>query len=368
MSPRARKTYIYRDERFRPSIFEATGRFRTEGIHIIDPYGRKFIPRGVNFAGGPKANGGASPDLSRNAEVVEGFKAWGGNMIRLTSYVTRRHSWSVMGEALAAGKAVAQATAEVDAYVDAIINFWRTRGVAVMVEAHDLTYSPIQQVWLDDLTDYWLRFAARWAHDPYVWLNLANEPNMTAQQWVSYFGGLVADVREVTDSIIVLDGLYYASDTGQYGGGPAPFLRNLAPPLQAEHDGLVFSMHNYGTVNGYYATEARVDAWIRTNHAAGLPILIGEVGWPVGGTANSGSLSNERSAAIGSCAAGLRHGVGVFWWIVGHNDGYRLEGSGAQGHQVTNVFRPSANLNEAGQMFKDYLAAAAVRDPVHAPS
>lgn len=355
-----RKLYTYRDGRYVPSRFPATGKFYTEGIHIVDPQGRKFVPRGFNVAGGKYNNGGAWPNMAENNDVANGMKTWHVNTIRLTSAVGRTAGWMLLAERLAAGDTLEVARSKVLAEWIRMTDFWLGHGMVVMLEAHDLTYpANVTAENMEDVKQFWLAYAAHYKNNPNVWYNLANEPAMNVATWKSWHADVATAIRATgDDSIIVIDGRMFASDL------EAPFLRDdeMIPTLIRNHGNIIASMHNYGTGMRMWASEAQMRSYFSAAARAKIPQIIGEIGYSWNQNTNTGDWAGERMAAHSVCTVAPEFGIGVFWWVYAHADSYRIEDAVAS-NNVTNPFRAgTAHLNEAGLLFKNYLAESKARN------
>lgn len=354
--------YVWREGRKQPSR-EGLGNFYTVGHRIYDPAGNEFVPRGVNVGGTIANNGNGWPDFTFNDAFVQGMKSWNCNTARIVIYVTDKSGWSTKSNALKAGKSEAEANAEVDALADRMTEFYLDRGMVVMMECHDMTQSSAGTI-LVQVEQFWARYAARWKHEPRVWFNIANEPNLGTDTWLRFTDRVCGVIRNAgAGNIIVCDLMYYASDVSKnFQGATIP--RGWEPGrmdyLIERWGNLVASSHNYGT-NGTYTSQANIRGQITYYKQAGIPLLYGEVGYPIEGVpANSYSWIWERDAAHNTCAVAAQEGIGVFWWATSFNDAYRLEGTDTNYKAgLTNVFREGAILNPAGVMFKEYLATVA---------
>ena len=362
-----RYNYIADGSTLRPAVnvpAASTAVFRTSGKDILDPKGNVFIPRGVNAATLAN-NGGGTPDRLLTREYADGMLAFGLNAIRLDNYVTDRHSWTAKAKALAAGKTEAQANAAVDAMVDEQVAFYLDMGFVVIMEAHDITKPGNLTDLMNQIVSFWERFARRWKHDSRVWFNTANEPNLEIALWKHFQWRCCEAIRTRAEAqnIIIIDTLDYASDVGRnYVNNPRPFgyEPEMVPWFKANYGNVVLSTHNYGTA-GVYVTQQKVSDYMAAVAAENLPLIYGEVGYPVVGPSNSGSLANERNAALSVMLEAPAKKVGVFWWASNFNDNYRLV-SGQQGDPLVNEFLPDANLNEAGLAFKAYVDAVKAFD------
>lgn len=342
------------------------GNFYTVGDRIFDQEGVRFVPRGVNVGGTVANNGGGWPDHTLSNSFVQGMKQWHCNTARIAQYVSSKHSWSLRAKALAAGKTEAQADAEVDALADEMVQFYVDRGLVVILECHDMTQSSGSDVLLQ-VERFWERFAPRWTHEPRVWINIANEPNIGADTWLRFHDRICGVVRNAgAENMIVVDMLYYASDQTRNTNGdiiPQGWEPGRTDYLIGRWGNVIASIHNYGSY-GTFVTEANIAAHIAKYKTRNIPLIYGEVGYPIQGAVSVLNWQWERDAAHSTCAVAAREDIGVFWWATAFNDAYRLEGTSSNWLSgLTNPFRPDAVLNEAGLMFKHYLEESHASHP-----
>ena len=355
------------------------GKFHTSGKNIYDRNGQMFIPRGMNIGGTIANNGSGWPDFALNDSYARGQLTWGCNTVRIVMYITSRMGWSQKAKELAAGKTNAQADAAVDALADQLTKFWRDRGFVVMMEAHDLTQSPLQvddstmtttgRRWVSEIVHFWRRYARRWRHDDMVWFNIANEPNLGPDNWKVLNEEACKAIRvdAGASNIIVMDLLYYASDLGHdFNKKPIPFgyEDHMVPHFIGKYGNIIASNHNYGS-HGTYITDAAVRNHYTHYLSRDIPIMTGEIGAPnKSGVSNIGNAEWEHTAAKYTCQVGLDLNVGVMWWASNFNDAYRLYET-PNSNAVINEFAPDATftLSRSGQVYKDYLDAVKLKNP-----
>lgn len=382
-------------------IGAATGRFHTEGRHIVDPDGYEFIPRGLNVGGTVANNGSGWPDFTLEPAYINGQAAAGCNAARIVMFNTSRNVNSIWGKKYggklyAADTATrpardaaidAQAIAEIDALADKITRAYRAAGIVVVMECHDLTDSagiysapgvlgPDGLTWIAEVQDFWRRYAARWKDDSGVWFNFANEPNLKQPEWIAFHDKCMDVVRNEVgaSNICATDAIYYASDLGKYGSSSAAetFARGydpaMVPALITKYAGnVILSCHNYGS-HGIFTTTANVTSYMQKYRDANIPLMFGEVGFIYDGvSANNGSWANEHDGAVTTLAVAPDYGIGVFWWASAFGDGYRLydpKKNSSGGLIVENEFASTTVLNEAGRAFFAYLDKIKAVDPV----
>lgn len=352
--------YLWMDGKRVAAIKSPTRNFVTRGRTIYDPDGNVFVPRGVNIGGTIANNGNGWPDFALDPAFAQGMLDWHCNAVRIATYNTATQPWSPKGKALAAGKTEAEADAEIDALVDNLTSFYRARGFVTIIECHDITHS-FKDGTLEQIEAFWVRYANRWKHDPYVWINIANEPSLGPTTWIQFHDRVCWAIRNTgAKNMIITDLLYFASDSPKdfYGQViPRGYEPGRVDYLIARHGNIIASQHNYGGA-GAYTTTAAARTHFQKYKDADVPFMVGEVGYPMAGVAaNTGNWQYERDAAVNWCAVAPEYDIGVFWWAAAFNDAYRLEGTSANWtNGITNPFRSGAVLNEAGVMFKQYLA------------
>lgn len=322
-----------------------TSGYRVSGTQILGPDGQPFIPRGINI-GGTLSSGGAYPDFSRDAQYATDFIARGGNTVRFATNASDRYAWGAYtaGYSTTWGGTKLYGTDGAVLYAKHHIDFWRARGVVVLVECHEFTSGGFTQAQTEQCEAFWLRMANEYKNDTGVWFNLYNEPNVYSQTFDGPLNGNVSTVRTrwaglharaaklIRDAgapnIIVCDTFGYAGDSGkQADGKPAPrgFDPGAAPLLSSLYGGIVLSWHNYGH-HDVLTTEAAIHSYIDAVHASGVPLIVGEVGYPVkrGWDMPEFMWPTLRNAFDMSLQSVPKKNVGILFWSSAFNDGFKM--------------------------------------------
>ena len=277
----------------------ATGRFYTQGAKIINPKGKVFVARGANINGpayhfrsdpidNPGPLGMSSLDMIANC--------WKFNIVRVNTFAS---SMLLYPEDF-----------------DRIVKAFTERGIVVMIEPHDYTGRyPSPDVEMKMLAGGHRTLAARYKDNPYVWLNVMNEPNAEKPEqardlWVETHRTLIRAIRETgADNIIVADAHGWGQDNR---GGSGSSILNWGGELQnfdnKAQPNIVFSLHVYELWNN--ADQAFAE-YFDTAAAKGLPLIVGEFGM----------LNGPRDtlpASTSMMAAAKPRGIG---WLVWHFDG-----------------------------------------------
>ncbi|MCL2740610.1 MAG: cellulase family glycosylhydrolase [Oscillospiraceae bacterium] len=294
-----------------PKISEV-GNFEIRDGRVYDPAGNEFIAIGTNV-NGPR--GFFTRDTLSDVGLM--VDVWRFNCVRLIT--TFGIQW--------------QQGANTD--LDAIVAAFTSRGVVVMIECHDYTgvypdgneyrnpRGDAVRYSLDDFTAKWVEWAERYMDNPYVWINIMNEPSgNTAGDgpgWPGWSGSLREDCetwhavhRHVIEAlrgcgfenVIVLDENHYgqgAYDPGDPDGYGSAIL-NVGPKLNAEYGNLLYSLHPYG-----WSQPGRIGRFAADCRERGIALIFGEYG------AAYGDLNTHKSA-MELYEAALTHGVGRLYW------------------------------------------------------
>ncbi|MCL2664328.1 MAG: carbohydrate binding domain-containing protein, partial [Defluviitaleaceae bacterium] len=306
--------------------------FEIVGSRVIDPFGNDFVAIGSN-GNGPRWYDGTRemiPDLELYADV------WKFNTMRLCSpFGWEWQNWA-------------------NTDLDAIIKTYTDRGVAIMIEAHDFTGGwPVSGVtgynnrgdgitdaWtpsLEEITQLWVDIAEQYIDNPYVWINILNEPgnhfgsamgggftrrgteenpltsddlrhptfSHNAQQSADYWYEVHRHITEAIraagfNNIIVLDEHVFGQANFDSGnpGGPGSAVLNKGEALNAEFDNLLYSIHPYGW-RGQTTLNLYVEACIERD----LALVFGEWG-DFGGSDHIRVLLNTA----------LKYDIGHIYW------------------------------------------------------
>jgi hypothetical protein len=237
------------------------GTFAVSGTKILGPGGQEFVIKGVNVNG----PGWVWPrEITQDASLIAN---WAFNLVRVNC---------VIG-----------VTPTSNADLNKIINEFTSRGIVVMLEAHDKTggyFTSTSSPSLTDLTNWHAGLARTYKDNPYVWFNVMNEPGTNAldPQWLPMHQHVTAAIRaEGATNLIVADGSTWGQDTGYSQDGdvqPAESaVLSYGPQLlEADPTGnTVFSIHMYA---GWDHATNKLANYVQAVHARNLCLIIGEYG------------------------------------------------------------------------------------------
>jgi hypothetical protein len=312
--------------------FTTTNQFYIVGKDIGDLNGNKFYPFGANvgIAGALNWKGIA------NGHVADAV-AWGWNTVRLNIMCTRMDPWVRINQV-----SYDPFVKEVDQFVQE----YTSQKIVVIFTCHDLTAEEppllVTDRTLRELDRFWIDAAIRYKNNAYVWFNI-NEPIWTGNaQWLSlqrHFLKLLRD--QGAENIYVADIMNSGQDAG-WDGARKVFDPSMGPALSAGQCNVLFGIHAYGGIGDNAAHAGYLDSVAAQN----LPLVTGEMGYPLG--AQPDSLSGIGQSVMGANAMfdlGPQRGIGLIWWHATH-DGMPLKASG-------NAFYadggPGLGLSPAGQ-------------------
>ena len=333
--------------------------YSTQGTRIVGPTGADFVPVGMNMACFG-SDGGLWQNRTHEQVSADALKAWDCNTVRLVNYVTTRNSWSVRNSTTGYnGKAAGfQSVIEVSRRAT---DMYRANGIVVILEAHDFTTDAASETqanrdkWHGEVVEYWVEMAKLYKNDSGVWFNLYNEPSMINAEYVSRQNTAAAAIRaQGANNIIVIDAPRWGQDIPTAGQDQG-FIPSMAPTLAATHGNVVYSHHNYGGNNGWFGTPYSFGKYLDQVQSAGLPMLIGEIGWPRACGWDT-SYSNMRNAGIVTIAEALRRGIGILWWAGAHNDEFDLhyDPVANQSCEIWDTKTTTLPLSDGGAIFKQY--------------
>ncbi|WP_299576128.1 cellulase family glycosylhydrolase [uncultured Williamsia sp.] len=314
-------------------------RVGTDGT-ILDPSGSTFIPHGANVNGSDFIWSERTTGMQAAAR-----DAWMWSALRLNCGMRD-------GGALSGGYLYFT-----NNQVDAIVSGYTAAGIVVMIDQHShlgggagqnlptvagSAGDPTGRSAEEAITDWWVAVADRYRTNPRAWFNLVNEPGTDRSALEAQYRRMLARIRAIAPtSVVVLDAAAFANDiptNTTMGSGPVDpalsFVLSNGPALMddfgpaAGYGPIVFSIHFYArwTVNwgpGGMITDdqlaTRLRDYIQRCKAAGLPLLVGELGVEAyARTADSACVRvalYEKGTVGGQTTGVLREqGIGFFPW------------------------------------------------------
>jgi hypothetical protein len=309
--------------------------FEVVGNKIYDPNGREFIAKGVNINGPGYGWPGDTPNQ------VDNIKKWGFNAIRLNVRELGFEQKSTYAQ---------------NGTVDQIVRNFTSQGIVVMIDAHENIGDWFTPNELDKLIDWGKNLGSKYKDNPYVWINLSNEPGALDSGSQSAINNYMNQYTKATKAIrstgfdnpIVIDGWFWGQDKGVWNGNPVresnSAILSLGPKL-LEADPMkntLFSVHTYDQWRNN--SKATFDNYVDRIHDKGLALVVGEYG-----TRTNGDLKDMVSGVL---ASAQENEVGRFAWAWWGGDAFDLTTTGNGGGQFTqyksNGSMPS-NLSWMGQ-------------------
>jgi len=310
----------------------------TANGRILDPAGRDFRVIGTNVNGNAmwgQKNGRESSSVRQDIELIA--DVWKFNTIRVVCTLQFNHPdvWNRIWH-----------------YddIDAIVADFTAKGVVTMLELHDYTgvypllepgtvnaTGDARPVSLYEFTDGWIELASKYKDNPYVWINIMNEPshNNNDKEWVHVWREFFKkmDGREYPgtnyDKQLDVDTYYYVHDyiinalrnagidnlivcdENHYGQasfdvedplGNGSACIYCGPKLSAKHKNLVYSIHPYG-----WTDFDKMKKYADTMKELNLAWIFGEYGPMWGDYATHQSTFNVLTI-------GQTHNIGHMYW------------------------------------------------------
>lgn len=309
--------------------------FRVVGSKIYDPSGREFIAKGVNINGVRWVWPGNMTTSEHVPKIIDGFKF---NAVRVpVSFEASQ--WD-------------------DNTVESLVQTYTSRGLVVMFDAHDKIGGYFEGTELDTVKDFFRDLATRYKNNPYVWINVQNEPgdaNPDKSRWLRVHQEVIKAVRDEAkaNNIIVCDGSAWGQDVGEWTAGNVrtdksailSYGKELVQFGGKRYDNIVFSVHAYDqwSAGSVAQNRSKMEDFIERVHAQGLALIIGEYGV-------ENANQNTWPGTQGAIAAAQNKEVGRFVWAWWGGDKNDLTTSGNGGGQNLNSLTNPTNLSALGQL------------------
>ncbi|MBD2070959.1 cellulase family glycosylhydrolase [Leptolyngbya sp. FACHB-671] len=305
---------------------DSSNDFRVVGTKIYDPNGREFIAKGVNINGPGYGWPGKTP------EQVDNIKRWGFNSIRLNVRQLGLDNKQTYAE---------------NGTIDAIVEKFTSQRIVVMIEPHERTGKWYSSDELNKLVNWHKGLASKYKDNPYVWLNVSNEPggsdsgsSSAVSKYVQQNTTVIKAIRSTGfDNPIVVDGWSWGQDSGSWNSSPVSESKSAILSLGQKllsvdpDKNTVFSLHTYDQWKTN--TQAKMDDFIDRVHAKGLALVVGEYG------AENGSSGRFKETVSGVLPVVQKREVGRFAWAWQGGDAFDLT-TGGGGHK--------ANFSSSGSM------------------
>ncbi len=303
---------------------------------ICDPNGKTFVPIGTNmmphYAGEPMLED--EPGEVMSMANLSKLKTWKFNTVRLNLFVK--------------GLGINPPITKITNYIKRL----RSLGMVVILEAHDYTGKFPDAAEAKQLIEWHRQIINVAKNDPYVWLNIMNEPGAdnsasTRQQWRDIHIQIV-DALHQTDPnrMLLVDVPFYGLDDPDTADFAQSSLLQYGKAIQRRDRHLLFSLHTWWGWNK--AAEPKLNRYLDKTRAAGLPLIIGEFGnWPQD---QLPAKSPTMPAARASIKVGQQRGVGrLVWEWFGDSDNFLVTEPAKRAFLINSSTQPT-NLTELGKL------------------
>ncbi|HVW93016.1 MAG TPA: cellulase family glycosylhydrolase [Devosia sp.] len=302
---------------------------------IIGPDGKPFVARGVNVSGPNWVwHHKTAPDAALIADC------WGFNLVRVNIFLFPETKYPQVDD---------------NNDLDAIVQAFTSRGIVVVIEAHDRIGSFFAGADLKYLADWYAGLARKYRGNPYVWFDIMNEPGgygpPDGDKWLLTHRTAIAAIRDTAgaDNIILVEGTTWGQDTGRLTPEPVTVAESAILGLAGEvtafggktYDNIVFSIHVYDMWNFPPAKLAAYIAEVKRRH---LALLIGEYG----SETDDGLSTLPATRAMFEVAVPQQVGRAVWHWDGGTVNTLTIGRPGG-GWQIDSCTAPH-NLTPLGQL------------------
>jgi hypothetical protein len=299
--------------------------FTVDGADILDPNGQPFIVKGINVGG---MNWTWDRPTLPDIDMI--IQCWKFNLVRVNSFL-------FLGE-------IRYPQYGTNNDLDAIVQAFTSRGIVVILEAHDRIGGYYLGKELDYLVDWYTDLAIRYRDNPYVWFDVMNEPGgrngVDVERWVYMHGEVIKAIRGTAqaNNIIIVEAAYGGQDTSE----DSSILNYSDQILNYEgqrYSNIVFSIHPYDLWN---AGDAQMADFFDRVRAQNLALVIGEYGVQTD--------RDVRAAAESVFNTAPPRGVGriVWHWVGGDDNDLTENTSMGGGWEIDNCENPT-NLSWLGQ-------------------
>lgn len=317
------------------TTMSASAEFQVVDGTIVGPDGRPFIGHGVNISG---PNWVWEHKSAPDADLIVG--CWGFNLVRVNIFLFENSKYP-------------QVTSNND--LDAIVKAFTSRGVVVVIEAHDRTGAYYTGQDLEQLTSWYTQLARTYRDNPYVWFDVMNEPGSAGppkrDEWINVHRTVIAAIRDIAQAqnIILVEGSTWGQDTAI--STPAPVkpeqsaILSLADEVTSfggrTYDNIVFSIHTYDM---WAYPPAKLEAYVQEVKRRGLALFIGEYG----SQQDDGSSTLTATRSMFEVARAEQIGRAVWHWDGGTINSLTT-GKRGGGWEIDSCSAPS-NLTELGRL------------------
>jgi hypothetical protein len=244
-----------------PTPAPSAAGFTVDGATILDPNGQPFVAKGVNVSG---MNWTWARPTVPDIDLIA--NCWKFNLVRVNSFL-------FLGQ-------IRYPQHDTNNNLDAIVRAFTSRGIVVVLEAHDRIGGYYLGADLDTLVRWYTDLATRYRDNPYVWFDVMNEPGnrsgIDAESWVYMHGEVIEAIRGTAqaNNVIIVEGAY----GGQDSASDSAILQHSADVMNyngQHYSNIVFSIHPYDLWNG---GDAQMADFFDRVQAQNLALVVGEYG------------------------------------------------------------------------------------------
>lgn len=229
--------------------------FKIVGTKIIDPDGKEFIPKGINIPG---------PHYWDTCAVIKDVDnivdKWKFNMVRVDARILAKNGSNANND------------------LDKIIDTFTKRKVVVAFSVHDKTGDHFEGKELDYLKQYYMNLAQKYKDNPYVWIDIMNEPGNKVDRkndslWINEHKQVLRAIKHTGwNNVCIVEDLDYAAAGAEYGIKNSCITR-FGKEIKSKSNNVLFSIHVYQGWNRRKL--ARLYEMAKKNN---LALLVGEYG------------------------------------------------------------------------------------------
>ena len=293
---------------------------------ICDPDGKLFVPVGTNimphYAGEPMLEDKPGPVMSPTN--LAKLKVWKFNTVRLNLFIE--------------GLGINPSITKIKNYIQTL----RSLGLVVMIEPHDYTGKIPNREQIDKIIAWHRQIIMVAKDDPYVWLNLMNEPgddttHKTGEGWRDSHLQIIAALRTLDPKrMLVIDAPNFGLDDPDTPDFSHSAILKYGNEIKRDDPHLIFSLHTWWGWDNQAKTKIR--AYLSSVKAAKLPLMFGEFG------------SDKMNAAKATVNIAHEQKVGwLVWEWFGDAANYLVQKPQKRGYLINHDTRPT-NLTELGQL------------------
>ena len=299
-------------------------------LKLCDPKGKVFVPVGTNimphYADEPMLEDKPGPVMSR-ANLAK-LNVWNFNTVRLNLFIE--------------GLGINPSITKIKNYIQTL----RSLGLVVIIEPHDYTGKIPDSKQIARIIAWHRQIIEVAKDDPYVWLNLMNEPgndttNKTAEQWRDSQLQIITALRKLDpERMLIVDAPNVGIDDPDTPNFTHSAILKYGNEIRKNDPHLVFSLHTWWGWDNQ--AQSKIRAYLSKIKTANLPLIFGEFG---------GDRMNAAKATVS-----IAHEQGIGWLVwewFGDATNYLVQKPQKRGYLINHNSQPT-NLTELGQLVWNY--------------